>query len=56
MGVPIGVQQKPMRHAHASTTGIYGGALMMSSKHEANSDVRHMALRNSNNPQRETAA
>lgn len=44
-GAPIGVQQKLMRHAHPGTTGIYGGALLMSSKRDANSKVVRMALR-----------
>jgi integrase len=44
-GDPIGVQQKLMRHAHASTTTIYGGALLMQSKRDANSKVVRMALR-----------
>ena len=45
VGAPIGVQQKLMRHAHPSTTGIYGGSLLMRSKREANSKVVRMALR-----------
>jgi integrase len=44
VGAPIGVQQKLMRHAHASTTAGYGGALLMSSKRDANSKVVQMAL------------
>lgn len=43
-----------MRHAHVSTTGMYGGALLMKSKREANSEVVQMALRKS--PRQETAA
>lgn len=45
VGAPIGVQQKLMRHAHPSTTGIYGGSLLMRSKRDANSKVVRMALR-----------
>jgi integrase len=44
-GAPIGAQQKLMRHAHASTTGIYGGALLMRSKRDTNRKVIRMALR-----------
>lgn len=44
VGAPIGVQQKLMRHAHGSTTAGYGGALLMSSKRDANSKVVRMAL------------
>jgi integrase len=44
-GAPMGVQQKLMRHAQPSTTGTYGGALLMSSKRDANSKVVRMALR-----------
>jgi integrase len=47
VGAPIGVQQKLMRHAHASTTGLYGGALLMRTKRDANSKVVRMALRRS---------
>ena len=44
-GAPIGVQQKLMRHAQTSTTtDIYGGALLMQSKREANSKVVRLAL------------
>ena len=43
-GAPIGVQQKLMRHAHPGTTGTYGGALLMSSKRDANSKVVRMVL------------
>ena len=39
------MQQKLMRHAHGSTTAGYGGALLMSSKRDANSKVVQMALR-----------
>lgn len=43
-GAPVGVQQKLMRHAQASTTmNIYGNALMQS-KRDANSKVVSMAL------------
>jgi len=45
VAAPIGVQQKLMRHAHGSTTAGYGGALLMSSKRDANSKVVRMALR-----------
>lgn len=45
VGAPIGVQQKLMRHAHPSTTGIYGGSLLMRTKRDANSKVVRMALR-----------
>ena len=44
-GAPIGVQQKLMRHAQPSTTGTYGGALLMSSKRDANSKAVRIALR-----------
>ena len=44
VGAPIGVQQKLMRHAHGGTTSGYGGALLMSSKRDANSKVVSMAL------------
>jgi integrase len=44
VGAPIGVQQKLMRHANPSTTGIYGGSLLMRSKRDANSKVVRMAL------------
>ena len=43
-----------MRHAHLSTTGMYGGALLMKSKREANSEVVRMALRSG--PEQGTAA
>ncbi|MGD0914037.1 MAG: hypothetical protein ABR928_19270 [Terracidiphilus sp.] len=39
------MQQKLMRHAHPSTTGIYGGSLLMRTKRDANSKVVRMALR-----------
>jgi len=43
-GAPVGVQQKLMRHAQASTTtDIYGNALMRS-KRDANSKVVRMVL------------
>lgn len=45
VGAAIGVQQKLMRHAHPSTTGIYGGSLLMRTKRDANSKVVRMALR-----------
>ena len=54
VGAPIGVQQKLMRHAHASTTGMYGGTILMRFKPDANSKVVRMALRR--DPQQETAA
>jgi integrase len=54
VGAPIGVQQKLMRHAQASTTGMYGGALMMRSKRKANSKVVSIALRK--NRRKKTAA
>ena len=50
-GAPIGVQQKLMRHAHPGTTGIYGGALLMRSKRDANSKVVRMALRSTGRQQ-----
>jgi integrase len=53
-GAPMGAQQKLMRHAHPSTTGIYGGALLMRSKRDANSKVVRMALHPV--PQEENAA
>lgn len=43
-GAPIGLQQELMRHGHPATTGIFGGALLMSSKRDANSKVVRMAL------------
>jgi integrase len=50
-GAPIGVQQKPMRHAQVSTTmDVYGNALM-ESKREANSKVVSLLLRPSRDTQ-----
>ena len=43
-GLPIGVQQKPMRHAQVSTTmNVYGNSTMQS-KRSANAKVVQMVL------------
>jgi integrase len=45
IGAPLGVQQKLMRHAHSSTTGLYKGALLMSSKREGRPTAKWCAWR-----------
>src|SRR5215469_5500436 len=54
-GVPLGVQQKLMRHADIRTTmNVYGDALM-DSKREANSKVVRMVLSPGLGPAKEKA-
>ena len=43
-GRPLACNRSSCGHAQASTTGTYGGALLMSSKRDANSKVVRMAL------------